>query len=631
LIAAVMSAGDHRAYLWGIAAISIQFIGVIWTPILSMAAAIFSLLVITAAVWIQDPDTVGSLPTELLPVALLLIITAASASSLRSVDHESRGNVLIDGLTGLHNRVAMQQHLASITRTGSAAAVAVLDLDHFKSINDIHGHAVGDAVLVAAATRMEAAIKGVGSLYRYGGEEFVAIFDGTSATHALGSADRLRQAVAGSPIGGLTVTLSAGVAAEHAMHATSGSRIFQQADEAMYRAKDEGRNCVRVADTKATPSQATERELTTVRAREAGTARPLPTRGRGSWLVGSVVQRDQLIAILDGLTPSRVRLVNIVLVLTGVALAPTYGWLPTAVFLLRAIVMDPWFRFSVRMAKDHSLRHETAPLLEAGLSMAFIAVAVAVTSSPALYLLALMAIPAQSVTAAYPFRASVILIAEAAVLSLTAGLLRDPAAIAENPVIVAMPVALVAAVALVGASVGKSAVDHRAAAIIDPLTGLLNRAALDLRLPEITEMATGRNTPVTVVVGDIDHFKKINDVHGHSRGDAVLAAVAERIRSVVRPSDALYRVGGEEFVVLLASTQTGAGAAIAERIRQAVMAEPICGLDVTISLGVAGSPGSSFRYSEAFARADTALMCAKHEGRNRVCNAPPSLRAVAAA
>ena len=293
--------------------------------------------------------------------------------------------------------------------------------------------------------------------------------------------------------------------------------------------------------------------------------------------------------------------------------------------------MDPRFRLSLRMARDHSLRYETAPLVEAGLSIALITLAVSVTSTPALYLLALMAIPAQSVTAAYPFRASAILIAEAAVLALAAGLIRDPSAVAQNPVIVAMPIALVAAVALVGASVGRSAVDHRAAAIIDPLTGLLNRAALDLRLPEISEMAAERNTPVTVIVGDVDHFKAINDVHGHSRGDEVLAAIAERIRSVVRPSDALYRVGGEEFVVLLASTQAGTGTEIAERIRKAVAGEPICGLPVTISLGVAGSPGISFRYSETFTRADGALMVAKQEGRNRVSNAPPSLRAVQAA
>ena len=98
LIAAVVSAGDHRAYLWGIAAISIQFIGVIWTPALSMAAVLASLAAVTAAAWVQDSAGITALPAELLPVALLLVITAGAASTLRAVDHESRGNVLVDGL-----------------------------------------------------------------------------------------------------------------------------------------------------------------------------------------------------------------------------------------------------------------------------------------------------------------------------------------------------------------------------------------------------------------------------------------------------------------------------------------------------------------------------------------------------
>ena len=202
----------------------------------------------------------------------------------------------------------MQQHLAAITRNGTAAGVAVLDLDHFKSINDIHGHAVGDAVLIAAATRMEEAIKGKGELYRYGGEEFVAVFEDATVSESERTADHLRQAVAGSPIGGLTVTLSAGVAAEHSMHTATGNMIFQRADEALYHAKAAGRNCVCVADGATRPARRRHvRDHARPRAERPGAARPLPTRGRGSWLVGSVVQRDQLIAILDGLTPSRVR------------------------------------------------------------------------------------------------------------------------------------------------------------------------------------------------------------------------------------------------------------------------------------------------------------------------------------
>ena len=202
------------------------------------------------------------------------------------------------------------------------------------------------------------------------------------------------------------------------------------------------------------------------------------------------------------------------------------------------------------------------------------------------------------------------------------GFLVDADAIIGNPMIVTMPIGLLASMVLVGATVGRSAVDHRAAAIIDPLTGLLNRAALDLRLPEISDTATRRDAPVTVLVGDLDHFKRINDDLGHAVGDEVLIGAAERIRDEVRVADALYRVGGEEFVVLLPATQVGAGFDVAERIREAIERDPINGVPVTISIGVAAAAGEEFRYTEVFARADAALLAAKKSGRNRVAVAP---------
>ncbi|MEI2702628.1 MAG: GGDEF domain-containing protein [Baekduia sp.] len=632
LVLAILAAGSGRAYLWGILAISIQFIGVIWTRKLTITATLVTIAMIAAAVaWIGGGIS-DATPVELIPAIVLLGMTAAAASTLRDLDYASRGNVLTDALTGLSNRVAMQQQMAAITTDGGPAAIVVLDLDHFKSINDIHGHAVGDAVLTAAAIRMERALGDDGTLYRYGGEEFVAILCSEAIARAEQVAERLRGAIAESPVGGLTVTVSGGLATTTRRHEADAHEIFRRADAALYRAKDEGRNRVAIASKEAEQADGRRELPIAIKGHQPdGIARPLQTGGRSRWLVGSVVQRDQLLAVLRGFSVTRLRAVNLVLVGAGIAAAPSVGWWPAVALAAHAVVLDPRLRRSSRMADDSTLRTESAALAEAVASMIWIAAAVALANEPALYLLALLVLPAFPVSAAYPQRAVVLLVGVSALLAGAAGFLIAPDEIAGNPAIVTMPVALVACVGMVGAAIGRSAVDHRSAAIIDPLTGLLNRAALDLRLPEISEHASSHRTPVTVIVGDLDHFKAINDEHGHATGDRVLAGVAERIREIVRSADAAYRVGGEEFVVLLPTTQTGAGAGVAERIREAIAREPVAGVAVTMSFGVAGSPGESFRYSEAFSRADAAMLAAKQAGRDRVLTAPPALRALAAA
>lgn len=129
-----------------------------------------------------------------------------------------------------------------------------------------------------------------------------------------------------------------------------------------------------------------------------------------------------------------------------------------------------------------------------------------------------------------------------------------------------------------------------------------------------------------MIVGDIDRFKSVNDTHGHATGDAVLSELAYIIRSQLRAFDPAYRIGGEEFVTLLLGERAGDALALAERIRAAVCAQPIAGLPITISFGVAASgDGEPFRWNDAFQSADRALYEAKRTGRNRVCGAghPP--------
>ncbi|MEM1264100.1 MAG: GGDEF domain-containing protein [Pseudomonadota bacterium] len=159
--------------------------------------------------------------------------------------------------------------------------------------------------------------------------------------------------------------------------------------------------------------------------------------------------------------------------------------------------------------------------------------------------------------------------------------------------------------------------------LLDPLTGADNRRAMDEAVPEIIGEARESELPVSLIMLDIDYFKRINDDYGHAAGDQVLIEVAQTIFDNTRPTDRLFRVGGEEFVVVAAGAGIELGRRLGEKLREAVAAlriPPRDGsnktLEVTISLGVAEllpreSPDNWHK------RADNALYEAKRSGRNR--------------
>ncbi|MEQ9639649.1 MAG: diguanylate cyclase [Alphaproteobacteria bacterium] len=151
----------------------------------------------------------------------------------------------------------------------------------------------------------------------------------------------------------------------------------------------------------------------------------------------------------------------------------------------------------------------------------------------------------------------------------------------------------------------------------DPLTGLLNRGALLETLSNGFEHACELGLALSVLFVDIDHFKAVNDSHGHAAGDEVLRAVAKALDTTVRPQDLVGRYGGEEFVVGLLETDRVAAAMVAERIRVAV-ARLQASVPVTISIGMASLGPDTGTLEELLAVADAALYRAKANGRNRV-------------
>jgi diguanylate cyclase (GGDEF)-like protein len=208
----------------------------------------------------------------------------------------------------------------------------------------------------------------------------------------------------------------------------------------------------------------------------------------------------------------------------------------------------------------------------------------------------------------------------------------DPAACWERPSLVLFPVTLVVGVALFGWAHMHSEVAQRAEAVMDPLTQMLNRKALVTRAAELAQQTTLTRQPVGVVVGDLDHFKAVNDTAGHQVGDAVLRDVAFRWRLSLRAYEMAYRLGGEEFLVLLPGATAAEAEEVAERLRASVSAAPIAGQAVTMSFGVAASAdGEPFDFDALYAEADLALYRAKRGGRDRVCGGPDESPAALAA
>lgn len=162
------------------------------------------------------------------------------------------------------------------------------------------------------------------------------------------------------------------------------------------------------------------------------------------------------------------------------------------------------------------------------------------------------------------------------------------------------------------------------ATVRDRLTGVFNRSFLDERLLSEFSYAKRHKTPLTALFVDADHFKRVNDTHGHGTGDEVLKQIAGALSRIIRAEDVLARYGGEEFVVVVRGIAPAGVLALAERLRLGVEALRIrvagVPLPVTVSIGVATqSPESEYAgVPELLASADAALYRAKEAGRNRV-------------
>jgi diguanylate cyclase (GGDEF)-like protein len=265
-------------------------------------------------------------------------------------------------------------------------------------------------------------------------------------------------------------------------------------------------------------------------------------------------------------------------------------------------------------------RPEVAIVAALIIAQAMIVAAIVINGRQHLGDLALLMWPVVGLSAAYPGRVVAAGTAYASALMLVASLAFDGAVVLHDPVVLCVPLGLLLAVSTLTSALRENEVEQRGAAIVDELTGMLNRAALANRSLELAHQSAMTGRPAALIVGDVDHFKAVNDAYGHATGDVVLRQIAQSLRTHQRAEDLAYRLGGEEFVVLLPGGDLERAAALAERLRRAVGGRPVGGVTVTMSFGVAATaPGERFEFAQVFARADAALYEAKRGGRNRVC------------
>jgi diguanylate cyclase (GGDEF)-like protein len=193
------------------------------------------------------------------------------------------------------------------------------------------------------------------------------------------------------------------------------------------------------------------------------------------------------------------------------------------------------------------------------------------------------------------------------------------------PLLVATPVAIV--LMRLMRDLERARAEAYALANTDMLTGVYNRRRwIELAERELQRAASDRR-PVTLLMLDVDNFKQVNDLHGHTVGDAVLRMVADACARTLRPADPLARWGGEEFVMLLAGTTVDEGVAAGERVRAAIAGTAVRtaagDLNVTVSIGVVGTTAALTGYElhRLVHIADCAMYSAKQDGKNLVARA----------
>jgi diguanylate cyclase (GGDEF)-like protein len=486
------------------------------------------------------------------------LIVRAQASRRRS-----ERLATIDPLTGVLNRRCFFELAGPVLwrsiRTGQQLALLLLDLDHFKSVNDTYGHATGDAVLKALAECCDPHLQQYDLIARLGGEEFVVLLSDVTDEQAQDRAEQLRLAIAALAIatdGAVRVrpTVSIGVVTSTS-EPTTLDGLLEVADRAMYAAKHGGRDRTCFGPDCRPILRSEDLQNPDLRPSASAAPRRAPSQIRRP-LLSSRRSALRLDAAGDDYAPYGFD-------------SPMLARLSQSISRLGRRQTMVWF---VGISLAASLACGSLTLLSWHATLSECAVLMALS----------LVIPS---------------------------------------LVAPIPVWVIATLSLDAEAAQRSA-EHLAST--DPLTGLCNRRHF-FGLAEQRFDATRRNGgSLAVLLFDIDHFKSINDNHGHAVGDEVLTRVAHISLNCLRENDTLARYGGEEFVALLPDTSIEAAASLAERLRtavaQAAMTVPRGSpIHATLSIGASQITAQDTRVDALIERADKAMYRAKQTGRNRVC------------
>jgi diguanylate cyclase (GGDEF)-like protein len=337
---------------------------------------------------------------------------------------------------------------------------------------------------------------------------------------------------------------------------------------------------------------------------------------RRSWLCPTELDRSRVVD-----ASPRVRTIRTIgSGAVGIALlaaAPWVGWWTLILFALSLLNF-----LNVERRIDKSPHPERVSAIAIVITMLLIGGGVALSGGPRSVALQWIALPAAMVAAR--FRPQVVIaslgLAVAILLASTFG--THPQWVLENPSPLIATLALLIGVVSIVWALQAAELHHRDEAIIDPLTGLLNRNALIPRFAELSHQARLTDQPVCLLLCDVDNFKAINDEHGHDRGDSVLRDIAYELRKRLHSFELAYRLGGEEFLVVLPGADSHIGREVAERLRRAVAQVRPTGIPITISIGVSSARGRQVDYESLFKDADEALYAAKAAGRDCVVSHP---------
>lgn len=591
-----------------------------------------------------------------------------------------------DTLTGLTNRrqmtVLLEQEHKRQGRLSHTFCVAILDIDWFKRINDRHGHGVGDVVLQQFSHLANSALTPADTLARWGGEEFLLLMPGATQAQALLILDRIRDAIAqhdwASHAAELRVSFSAGVA-EYAPPEPA-AKTLDRADHALYQAKSEGRDRV-VADRPLADAL-----LTHPHQRAADIAQPMATEHTGptgleptlkpcmpppmqphamasaalthtkppravSGTRSPLQRAGDLILGSDETMRERLRLPMFAMVLYAIWTGMVYWYaIPSGQVDAQIGRFVIAYTLSAMLIFYPLIRSGwTANLPDAGLSLAQIIVACgacafgyAIAPDLRASLLHLMCVvQVFGMVSLYP-KACRIAGASAVLMLMTAFtalLWQTPPdfeprleglKLALTCFILARLSMLAHDFSKVREKVGTERLELAQAVqqvhelvIRDSLTGLFNRKYMQDLLEQERQRHDRTGHPYCVALIDLDHFKKINDTHGHQAGDDVLTGFASAAQAALRETDVICRWGGEEFLVLLRDTDPALqGREALKRLR-----DNLTNLRTPSDTAVTFSAGLALARTDEPAertieRADRALYAAKTAGRNRDVSSP---------